>query len=297
MAKSTTQLKDESISLQYVYNALGHAIRYDIITYLGAFLHRPVQYSELVEWLSIKPGSFYFHMKKLKHLVEQDESKKFYLTSSGRFALNLLKSGENLKSNLIKSSPELNEIDEIPPKRFNIVLFGELIRRLTFNTQFKIFMIIVTVIQILLLDLSKLGAIPFFFDGNLYFGPYICIIQLILSVLIIWVLLELIIRFYSPIKGFSRDLLFSIPLAMFPLFFYPFLVIIAGKFEFPASLVSNEVFSIGLMFILQIISAFFIIQLLQVIKSVNFERALVPVFIILYGFSILSFLLSSTGIL
>ena len=296
MAKSTTPLKDESISLQYVYNALGHAIRYDIITYLGVF-HRSVQYSELVEWLNIKPGSFYFHMKKLKHLVDQDESKRFYLTSSGRFALNLLKSGENLRSNLRKSSLELNDINEIHPKRFNIVLFGELIRRLPFNTQFKIFMILVAVIQILLLDLSKLGAIPFFFDGNLYFGPFICIIQLILSILIIWVLLELIMRIYSPIKGFSRDLLFGIPLAMFPLYFYPLLVIIAGNFEFSASLLSNEVFSISLMFMLQIVSAFFIIQLLQVIKSVNFERALVPVFIILYGFSILSFLLSSTGIL
>jgi hypothetical protein len=296
LAKSTPQLKDESISLQYVYNALGHAIRYDIITYLGVF-HRPVQYSELVEWLSIKPGSFYFHMKKLKHLVEQDENKRFYLTSSGRFALNLLKSGENLRSNLGKSSLELNDTNEIPPKRFNIVLFGELIRRFPFNTQFKIFMLLVTVIQIVLLDLSKLGAIPFFFDGNLYFGPFICIIQLIMSMLIIWVLLELIMRIYSPIKGFSRDLLFGIPLAMLPLFFYPFLVIIAGNFEFPASLLSNEVFSISLMFMLQIVSAFFIIQLLQVIKSVNFERALVPVFIILYGFSILSFLLSSTGVL
>ncbi|MFX0182517.1 MAG: hypothetical protein ACFE95_05465, partial [Candidatus Hodarchaeota archaeon] len=52
----------EAISLHDIYAALGHAIRYDIVNYLGTF-HRPVQYTELVEWLQIKPGSFYFHMK------------------------------------------------------------------------------------------------------------------------------------------------------------------------------------------------------------------------------------------
>lgn len=36
-----------------------------------------------------------------------------------------------------------------------------------------------------------------------------------------------------------------------------------------------------------------VIQLLQVIKTVNFERALVPVFIILYGFSIVSLVIST----
>ncbi|MFX0211166.1 MAG: hypothetical protein ACFFDT_34620, partial [Candidatus Hodarchaeota archaeon] len=75
----------ESVSLQYIYAALGHAIRYDIINYLGVF-HRSVQYTELVDWLQIKPGSFYFHLKKLEYLVEQDSEKRFKLTPTGRLA-------------------------------------------------------------------------------------------------------------------------------------------------------------------------------------------------------------------
>jgi len=285
-----------AMPMNKVYNALGHAIRYDIITYLGAF-HRPIQYSELVEWLDIKPGSFYFHLKKLKYLVDQDEEKGFFLTSTGIFALNIIKSGEDLHSDFGKS-PLIKENEKtISPKRFNIVLFGEIIRRLTFDARFKIIMILAIFIQIIILDMSKLGIIPLFVDGNLYFGLIACAIQLVASFILIWIFLELIMRFYSPIKGFSQELLVGIPLAMFPLFMYPLLVIIAGYLEFPALLLSNTTLSISIIFFLQIITAFFIVQLLQVIKSVNFERALIPVFIILYGFSIFSFLLSSIGIL
>ena len=300
MAKDIVVPDDEpmrsTMPMNQVYNALGHAIRYDIITYLGAF-HRPIHYSELVEWLDIRPGSFYFHLKKLKYLVDQDEEKRFFLTATGVFALNIIKSGENLHSDFGKSSLK-KEIEKIiTPKRFNIVLFGEVIRRLTFDARFKIIMILVIFSQIVILDMSKLGIIPLFVDGNLYFGPIVCAIQLVASFILIWIFLELIMRFYSPIKGFSQELLVGIPLAMFPLFMYPLLVIIAGYLEFPALLLSNTTFSLSIIFILQIITAFFIVQLLQVIKSVNFERALIPVFIILYGFSILSFLLSSIGIL
>ena len=300
MAKDIVIPDDEpmrsAMPMNKVYNALGHAIRYDIITYLGAF-HRPIQYSELVEWLDIKPGSFYFHLKKLKYLVDQDEEKGFFLTSTGIFALNIIKSGENLHSDFGKS-PLIKENEKtISPKRFNIVLFGEIIRRLTFDARFKIIMILAIFIQIIILDMSKLGIIPLFVDGNLYFGLIACAIQLVASFILIWIFLELIMRFYSPIKGFSQELLVGIPLAMFPLFMYPLLVIIAGYLEFPALLLSNTTLSISIIFFLQIITAFFIVQLLQVIKSVNFERALIPVFIILYGFSIFSFLLSSIGIL
>ncbi len=100
-------------------------------------------------------------------------------------------------------------------------------------------------------------------------------------------------HYYSPIKHFSTELLAGIPLAMVPLFLYPALVILSQNFNFFAVIVSNPTISIGIIFILQIITAYFLIQLLQVIKSVNFERALVPVFLILYSFSIVSFLIST----
>jgi hypothetical protein len=256
--------------------------------------HRPINYTELVEWLQVKPGSFYFHMKKLKHLVEQDEEKKFYLTPIGNLALEVIKSGEQMRSKLdSRPTSETSEAENILPKRFSIFLFGELIRRVTFGIRFRIMTIFILIGQIILLDQSKLGMIPFFLDGALYFGLIGCVIELLASIVIVWTFLELIMRFYSPIKGFSRELLTGIPLTMVPLVLYPLLVILAENFHFLAIFLSSSTLSIIILFILQLITAIILVQLLQVIKSVNFERALVPVFIILYGFSIVSFLIST----
>ncbi|MFX0014850.1 MAG: winged helix-turn-helix domain-containing protein [Promethearchaeota archaeon] len=281
-----------SESLHAIYAALGHAIRYDIINFLGAY-HRPVQYTELVEWLQIRPGSFYFHIKKLKGLVVQDSEKRFYLTTTGHLALEVIRSGENLRLKTVKLSDQKNNEEITPPMRFSIIFFGEFIRRSAFNNQFRLFILLIFIIQILLLDLSKLGTIPFYLDGNLYFGILGSTIELIISFLIVWALLECIIRFYSPIKHFSGELLTGIPLAMMPLFGYSFLVIIASEIQILQQIVSHSALSIIIIFFLQIITAIFLIQLLQVIKSVNFERALVPVFITLYCFSILSFIISN----
>lgn len=292
MNKGSSPLESESQTLQYIYAALGHAVRYDIIKYLGAF-HRPINYTELVEWLQIKPGSFYFHMKKLKHLVVQDEEKRFLLTSVGNLALDVIRSGEQMRSELHSPTTELTEVVDKPPKRFSIFFFGELIRKMTFDTKFQVVTFFILIGQIYLLNQSKLGMIPFFLDGNLYFGELGCVFQVMVSILVVWIILELIIRFYSPIQGFSRELLTGIPLTMVPLFLYPLFVILAENFQFFTVFLSSQTVSIFILFILQLISGVILVQLLQVIKSVNFERALVPVFIILYGFSIVSFLIST----
>ncbi|PWI47500.1 hypothetical protein CEE45_11255 [Candidatus Heimdallarchaeota archaeon B3_Heim] len=280
--------------LQDIYAALGHAIRFDIVQYLGTF-HRPVQYTELVEWLQIKPGSFYFHIKKLKGLVEQDSEKKFLLTSLGKIALDVMKSGEIIQ---LKHQPQdsTDEKEVILPVRFSITFFGEFVRRKTFDRKFNLIISLMVVGQILLLDFAKLGMIPFFIDGGLFFGLIGCIIEVIVSFMIIWILLELLMRYYSPIKGFSYELLSGIPIALSPLFVYPLLVFLSEHssfLPFLPDIIANVQVSITILFILQIFSGIFLVQLLQVIKSVSFERALVPVFIVLYGFSILSFFVSS----
>jgi hypothetical protein len=292
MAENEEYSEVKSKSLHGIYAALGHAIRYDIVNFLGAF-HRPVQYTEIVEWLQIKPGSFYFHMKKLKVLVKQDSEKRFYLTSTGQLALDVIRSGESLQSRSQTSAEESKREEIIPPKRFSIIFFGEFVRRSAFNTQFKLFVLLIVISQIILLDFSKLGTIPFFLDGNLYFGVLGCTIELLGSFIIVWALLEFIMRGYSPIKNFSSELLTGIPLAMIPLFVYPLLVILSDSIQILQPIISNSALSIAIIFFLQIITAIFLVQLLQVIKSVNFERALVPVFIVLYGFSILSFIISN----
>jgi hypothetical protein len=285
---------EPEIQIQNIYAALGHAIRSDIVQYLGTF-HRPVQYTELVEWLQIKPGSFYFHIKKLKGIVEQDSQKRFKLTNVGKTALEIMQSGAKIHSKHQKGDKEDGEIT-IPPERFSIIFFGEFIRRKAFDGFFNLLVILIVGVQILLLSYSKLGIIPFFLDGDLYFGFFGTIVELTSTFIIIWLLMELLMRFISPIKGFSIELLSGIPLALLPLFIYPLLVIISELNPFLPGLseiLANAQITIVILFILQILSAVFLVQLLQVIKSVNFERALIPVFIILYGFSILSFLVSS----
>ncbi|MFW9854223.1 MAG: hypothetical protein ACFFFG_04155 [Candidatus Thorarchaeota archaeon] len=282
---------EKPIALHEFYSALGHAIRYDIVRYLGSF-HRAVQYTELVEWLQIKPGSFYFHVKKLGQLVAQDEEKRFYLTEIGKTAYGLIQSGETFHESDQRADNHNSTPVFHPPKRFSSVFFGEFIRRRGFTRQFNAIVIGVTLLQILLLDLSQLGMIPFYLDGNLYFGLIGCFGEYLVSILAIWLSLEIITRYFS-IKGFSRELLSGIPLALLPLFLYPAVIILSRDFIILAAFLANPTVSILFIFVLQIITAVFVIQLLQVIKTVAFERALVPVFIILYGFSILSLVVST----
>ena len=296
LAEKVSQVEIARTPLQDIYAALGHAIRFDIIHYLGTF-HRPVHYSELVEWLQIKPGSFYFHMKKLKGLVKQDSEKRFLLTPKGEIALDVMRSGKKIQSKYYEQPLQAENQNKIAlPNRFSSKFFGEYIRKAAFDKKFNLFIVCVVLAQILILDLSNLGIIPFFLDGGLYFGILGCLIELILSILIIWLLIEFIMRFYSPIKGFSLELLSGIPLALVPLFLYPSLIIFVERvtfLSFIAEFLANQQVSIISLFILQVVTAIFLIQLLQVIKAVDFEKALIPVFIVLYGFSILSFLVSS----
>ncbi|MFW9778650.1 MAG: winged helix-turn-helix domain-containing protein [Candidatus Heimdallarchaeota archaeon] len=282
---------EKSIPLHEFYSALGHAIRYDIVRYLGSF-HRAVQYTELVEWLQIKPGSFYFHIKKLGQLVAQDEEKRFYLTQMGKTAYQLVQSGEKFHDDAQKANNHDDVFIPQIPKRFSSVFFGEFIRRRAFTSQFNLLVFGVMVCQLILLDLSQLGMIPFYLDGDLYFGLIGCLGEYLASILVIWLSLEIITRYFS-IKGFSRELLSGIPLALLPLFLYPAIIILSRDFFILATLLANPTVSILVIFILQIITAVFVIQLLQVIKTVKFERALIPVFIVLYGFSILSLVIST----
>jgi len=294
LTEKISQIEDVATPLQDMYAALGHAIRFDIIQYLGTF-HRPVHYSELVEWLQIKPGSFYFHMKKLKGYVKQDSEKRFLLTSMGEVALNVMRSGKNIHSKY-HDIPEKTGNQEPLPNRFSIKFFGEYVRKAAFDRNFNLFVSIVVILQILILDLSKLGMIPFFLDGGLYFGIIGCFIELIISIVIIWLLLETVMRFYSPIRGFSFELLSGIPLTLIPLFIYPLLIVFTEEIpllSFLAEFLANTQVSIVSLFLLQVVTAIFLVQLLQVIKAVDFERALIPVFLVLYGFSILSFFVSS----
>ncbi|MHA1331471.1 MAG: winged helix-turn-helix domain-containing protein, partial [Candidatus Hodarchaeales archaeon] len=277
-------ISDQAQSLPQIYAALGHAIRYDIINYLGSF-HRPIHYTELVEWLKIKPGSFYFHMKKLESLVAQDDEKRFYLTPLGEVAFQFIRSGEKIHSGGVFSEGELikeENLENNAPERFKTVFFGEFIRSSAFNMKFQFSMLTLVLIQIILLDISKVGTIPFYIDGDLYFGLIGCMVELLLSIIAIWVLLEIIVRKYSPIRKFSFDLLMGLPIALSPLFFYPLLIIIGDNIPVVSETLSSRFISIGIIFILQLITAVFLIQLLQVIKSVSFEKALIPVFVTLY---------------
>jgi hypothetical protein len=296
LAEKIVLIENNGTPLQDIYAALGHAIRFDIIHYLGAF-HRPVHYSELVEWLQIKPGSFYFHMKKLRGLVEQDTEKRFLLTSMGEVALNVMRSGKNIHSKYREQPINIGSTSqESRPNRYSTIFFGEFVRKAVFDRKFNFFIGAVLVLQILILDLSNLGIIPFFLDGGLYFGLIACLVELLFSIVIIWLLLEFIMKIYNPIKGFSFELLSGIPLALTPLFLYPLLIVFAERvpiLSFLAEFLANPQVSIVSLFLLQVVAAIFLIQLLQVIKAVDFERALIPVFIVLYGFSILSFFVSS----
>lgn len=80
-----------------VYHALNHPIRREIIRILGT--RGNVGATEFKQLLNIGPGKLYYHLDNLGTLIEQDEEKKYRISSEGREAYDILVSGEAVSVN------------------------------------------------------------------------------------------------------------------------------------------------------------------------------------------------------
>ena len=65
--------------------ALSHPIRRKILEFLAE--EKEVGAARLLEELNLKSGPLYYHLRKIKYLVQQDEKRKYSLTDKGKEAL------------------------------------------------------------------------------------------------------------------------------------------------------------------------------------------------------------------
>ena len=76
--------------LSELYEAISHPLRREIIKMLKK---RKMKFSEILSELDLKPGTFGYHLEKMKDLVKSTED-GYILTEKGNFAYDLILSGE-----------------------------------------------------------------------------------------------------------------------------------------------------------------------------------------------------------
>jgi len=76
--------------LSELYEVISHPIRREIIKILKK---RKMKFSEVLNELNLKPGTFGYHLDKMKDLVESTED-GYILSEKGKFAYDLIISGE-----------------------------------------------------------------------------------------------------------------------------------------------------------------------------------------------------------
>jgi len=101
--------EDSNENLDYVFQALSNKVRREIIIVLGN--EGPLTYSELMSKVGVEDsGTFGFHMRKMRRLLEKTSSGKYTLSELGKFAYNLLK-GEKafVTTSTISETKEVRE--------------------------------------------------------------------------------------------------------------------------------------------------------------------------------------------
>lgn len=76
--------------LSEFYEAISHPIRREIIKMLKK---RKMKFSEILNELDLKPGTFGYHLEKMKDLIKSTDE-GYVLTEKGKFAYNSIISGE-----------------------------------------------------------------------------------------------------------------------------------------------------------------------------------------------------------
>ncbi len=279
--------------LDLIYNVLAHSIRREIIRYLGELGHRPVSFTELNEYLNVKPGSFYYHLDKMKGLVAQTPNKGYYLTSLGKYAHKILLSTESSLFEPIKPSVKTKRRNTfISRLERTLIFFEDFLRSITASPKSAVQVLIVVIFQFLISSAVNFGVLPLYFDSLLYFGLVSVLIETILSLLFIWIVIELIAWIIALASGektklFSTELLILVPFAVMPLYFYPTVVFISTSLGI--YIFNDETISTVVMLLLQIWSGSLLAKSIQITKSFRFERALIVSIILMYLCSVIAY--------
>jgi len=281
-----SQVEQSDEVLGAVYAVLAHQVRREILRIVGGYL-KPIPFSEIASFLNVRPGTFYFHIKKMEGFIEQTEDRNYVLTDGGYLALRLLESGED-QLNLPPESRE-EAVPALQKERESIlgkILLSSVFREIapTKRTVFEV--IIMILVLTALAEVAHLGILPLFYSSALYFGPLASAVCEISGIIMMWLILETVTSLLQnrriPRRNeLSIELFLAMPLCLLPLGLFPACVIAFGLVNIPLL----SLFPVGatlLQLLLQLLSGLLIAQATKTCKPVSFERALVPVLAIMY---------------
>ncbi|MHA1168594.1 MAG: winged helix-turn-helix domain-containing protein [Candidatus Hodarchaeales archaeon] len=276
--------------LSDLFLIVSHAVRRDLIRLIGGW--EKISFTDLINETKLSPGTFYYHLKKMPALVQQEDDKRYSLTHEGRMAYEILEHGEN-QVLIFATNPEF--FDQQTRKissSFLQKIFKEI--KLTPRTAIEIFGLVL--LQVIFSNLAEIGFILLLFDGAFYIHPLITVLEICISIIIIWIFID---AYFFVSRGrkskqhfkhmFSVELFLSIPVCITPLFLIPVLTLISELFFIEIG--SNVILFSSIMVILQLISGYLLLEAIQVTKSVKFTEAIIPVFIVLYCSSFISMIL------
>ena len=289
---------DDNPLLSRIYEVISHDTRREIIKLIGEA--EKISFKEIVEFLKIRPGTFYFHLKKMPEFIAQLEDKRYCLTPDGKQALKVIQNIPGqvtiVNSQTIAQSNETTislpiheELNNKNIQKFDILIFSPLklvYDALIFSPRviFEIFAI--TVIEILLLNFSKLGIFSLYLDGKLYFNLFGIILLYSLSYLLLIAEIASIIKLIKGKNTFDLDktllirISISLPLATLPLYLFPAILIILDSINL--ELFSDPLFSGVFVVILQLITAINLYIDIYSITGISKEKSFITVLIIIY---------------
>ncbi len=301
---------DNELELKDIYGALAHEVRREILRFLGAYSHRGVSFSELNSDLQLKPGTFYYHLDKMKGLVEQLPDKSYQLTELGKKAHIILLESERLvldprsegdgPSTVLTSG--LDEAISTSFQHSHHPLFSLLERAYlqwtpTVKTMVQVFVILI--FQSVIASISGLGVIPLYFDAILYFDPTITFIQVVVTSVVIWLLLEVGVMMYTRrqtnlfrMRKLSKELLILIPITQLPLYLYPILVIVSEVLLIP--LASDRVMVSIFLLALQLFTSLNMAMAVYVTKHLPYDKCFLLSLGVLYLASLIAWTIAQS---
>jgi DNA-binding transcriptional ArsR family regulator len=272
-----------------LFIVVSHVARREILRLVGGW--EKISFTDLIKELNLTPGTFYYHLKKMPAIVEQDEEKLYKLTRRGLLAYKMLEQGE---SQVMSFTSNPDYFDQ--PKRISISILQGFFKEIKITPRMLIELVGLLTLQVIITNIAGLGFFLLFFDGLLYVHPFFTILEITGSLIIIWISVEIfffVTRGRKSKKSFIRtlsfELLLSLPLCLTPLFIFP-AVLATAEMILP-ELASNEFLIPFILVFLQLITAYLLLESIQVTKAAKSNQAVVPVFIILYISSSLAFLL------
>ncbi len=304
---------DDDESLKKIYDALAHEVRREILRILGMYQHRGLSFSELNSELQLKPGTFYYHLDKMKDLVVQLPDKTYCLTSLGKKAHTILQESEKLMltsrqiqggnndNTIIGNMTRVTETNDaqIDHGLFSsyhghhslFLLLEKVYLQKTPTSGNVVQIILVLLIQSFLASASGLGVLPLYFDSKLYFDPVVTFFQVIAASISIWLFLEFGSMIISTKRtcwkmNFSKELFILIPVTQLPMYVYPLLVIIGELFLI--SLVSDRLVASIIILTLQTFTSLNMAMATYVTKHIPFDKCFLLSLGVLYLSSVLA---------